>query len=583
MKLILALTGRTYDTEPIVVLDIDGQRYWFSLPENTFRIDCSSQFKLINMRHLFVTSLSPESFAGHLLLGLAFNDTTFHTTGPAALTTFFQDHWLSKNFSISDELNDEYIHVRKINLHRTVAFDVQCHSKPGRFLPAVALSLGCPKGPLFKKLSNGENVVLEDGTVVEAHKCRGPDIPGERILFINCECDEDIDAIPPDTSSYDVIVHLTDMKLLNTDRYQSKFSPKSRHVCFPRSGKIVHEKHVARYEAIRSVCSDILSPISCSDQHEPYPSHFIPMDSGDQHIVESDKRAPQYLKPPQQIPNMVCPLPEFDTFAVTVLGTGGGIPSPERSLPAYLIHTRSGYILLDAGEGVVGQIYRKYGMQNGDEIMKKLACVWLSHLDADHVAGLTSLLTRRASVTQETLLVCCNRKTEVTIRKWQMFNTDYHIHFVQLEEVAQVAFGEIIIDNFPVFHRKNSFGCRITIENKWKVAYSGDRAARRDVFHELVGDVDCLIHEGTFEDFESDADVRHSTFAEAVEAGRLMHAKVTILTHLSRRYDEFIDTHVETALMGFDLLDFAFEKFTPDVIARMVNADRESHITSLGL
>ena len=575
MKLILAFTGRTYDQEPIVALDIDGQRYWFNLPQNTFRFDCTAAFKLRTMRHLFVTSMSPRAFGGYMLVPMALGDASINITGPQELTKLFTpDHWLVSRYCISPDYEDESIVVRKIELHKTVAFDVRFRDKPGKFLPAVATQLGCPKGPLFKQLASGQNVVLEDGTVIEASKCRDADVPGERILVVNCECDEDVDALPSDLPDYNVVVHLTDMKIANTEKYLAKFKKSSKHVCFPMSGKVVYDRHGARYEAIRKQ-TNVMSILSCDQNHEPYPEHFVAMDSGVQFLVDRPRKAEQLLEPPMQIlEQAICPLPEFKTFAVTLLGTGGGIPSPERSLTAFLIHTRSGYVLLDAGEGVAGQIYRKYGLANGDHVLRNLKCLWISHLDADHVCGMTDLLTRRASLSTDTLVVCCNQKTSHFIESHQCFHDDYHIRIVVIQEQPNLSLDGIVIDSFPVVHRSDSYGCRITIDDTWKVAYSGDRAASKDNFHALVGDVDCLIHEATFEAFKEDEDdIQHSTFAEAVEAGNLMHAKVTVLTHLSRRYQEFIDTHSPTSFMGIDLLDFAFEDMNPDSIADLTRAD----------
>jgi len=49
---------------------------------------------------------------------------------------------------------------------------------------------------------------------------------------------------------------------------------------------------------------------------------------------------------------------------------------------------------------------------------------------------------------------------------------------------------------------------------------------------------DLLIHEATMEDgMEQEAKEKtHSTMSQAIEAGRLMEAKFTLLTHFSQRY-----------------------------------------------
>ena len=46
-----------------------------------------------------------------------------------------------------------------------------------------------------------------------------------------------------------------------------------------------------------------------------------------------------------------------------------------------------GGMLLDCGEGTYGQLRRRYGAAT-DEIVAGLKCVWISHIHADHHAGL---------------------------------------------------------------------------------------------------------------------------------------------------------------------------------------------------
>ncbi len=49
-----------------------------------------------------------------------------------------------------------------------------------------------------------------------------------------------------------------------------------------------------------------------------------------------------------------------------------------------------GGMLLDCGEGTYGQLRRRYGAAT-DEIIAGLKCVWISHIHADHHAGLGRL------------------------------------------------------------------------------------------------------------------------------------------------------------------------------------------------
>jgi ribonuclease Z len=52
-------------------------------------------------------------------------------------------------------------------------------------------------------------------------------------------------------------------------------------------------------------------------------------------------------------------------------------------------------MLFDAGEGVLGQLIRKFGIGKLSAVLMSLECVWLSHKHADHVLGILSLIHAR--------------------------------------------------------------------------------------------------------------------------------------------------------------------------------------------
>jgi len=71
----------------------------------------------------------------------------------------------------------------------------------------------------------------------------------------------------------------------------------------------------------------------------------------------------------------------------------------------------------------------------------------------------------------------------------------------------------------------------------WSIAFSGDCKQSND-FIQAGQNVDVLIHESTFETgLEVYASqMRHCTMAQAIDVGRRMNAKYTILWHFSQRY-----------------------------------------------
>lgn len=71
---------------------------------------------------------------------------------------------------------------------------------------------------------------------------------------------------------------------------------------------------------------------------------------------------------------------------VILLGTGGTIPLPTRALSSLLVRAGPDLLLFDCGEGTQVSL-RRFGWG-----FKALATICLSHLHADHVAGLPGLL-----------------------------------------------------------------------------------------------------------------------------------------------------------------------------------------------
>lgn len=85
-----------------------------------------------------------------------------------------------------------------------------------------------------------------------------------------------------------------------------------------------------------------------------------------------------------------------DDMEIVLLGTGSSQPSRYRNVSAVYIDLFSrGSLLLDCGEGTLGQLKRRYGLQGADEAVRNLKCIWISHIHADHHTGLARILARR--------------------------------------------------------------------------------------------------------------------------------------------------------------------------------------------
>jgi ribonuclease Z len=83
-----------------------------------------------------------------------------------------------------------------------------------------------------------------------------------------------------------------------------------------------------------------------------------------------------------------------EELEVVFLGTGAAMPSKYRNVTSiYINRFARGGMLLDCGEGTLGQLTRRFGRAKVKNILCSLACVWISHIHADHHAGLPRWFT----------------------------------------------------------------------------------------------------------------------------------------------------------------------------------------------
>ncbi len=68
------------------------------------------------------------------------------------------------------------------------------------------------------------------------------------------------------------------------------------------------------------------------------------------------------------------------------MGSASGMAVPHRNPSAYLVETKHGFYIIDAGDGVARQLVQ----YNVD--VEKILAVFISHTHADHAAGLMGLL-----------------------------------------------------------------------------------------------------------------------------------------------------------------------------------------------
>jgi ribonuclease Z len=101
----------------------------------------------------------------------------------------------------------EAFRITSIPLRHTrvcVGYILQEETRPGVFHPDQATELGVPRGPLWSRLQQGENVTLENGTVVTPEQVLGETRHGRKFSFVTDTTY--LDSIAPAVAGSDLLV-----------------------------------------------------------------------------------------------------------------------------------------------------------------------------------------------------------------------------------------------------------------------------------------------------------------------------------------------------------------------------------------
>ncbi|MCD6120988.1 MAG: ribonuclease Z [Spirochaetales bacterium] len=270
-----------------------------------------------------------------------------------------------------------------------------------------------------------------------------------------------------------------------------------------------------------------------------------------------------------------------------VLGTGGMMPLPNRSLTSILLRRNGELFLFDCGEGTQVSL-RKLNLK-----WKKITAVFISHTHADHITGLPGILMLSSQVEREEPLYIIGppkvkEYVEANRKILDMF-INYEIIVKEITKPGVVfSTEEFSISAFKLFHSKPCMG--YTLEEKerpgvfypekalklgvprgplWSKLQAGNdvtldngreitpsqimgpkRRGRKfsfvtdtalvDTITENVNNSDLFICEGMFtEDLkESAKEKKHLTAIQAASIARKANAGKLGLIHYSPRYTE---------------------------------------------
>ncbi|UJR08657.1 hypothetical protein I4U23_012916 [Adineta vaga] len=299
------------------------------------------------------------------------------------------------------------------------------------------------------------------------------------------------------------------------------------------------------------------------------PQNYIDIILANEEFKQTFTAAKQQLQAMHEIAKTGHSYPE-----IIFLGTGSACPSKPRNTSGILIHINDKNIfLLECAEGTTGQIRHFYGDQS-DDILSRIRFTYISHMHADHLGGLFGLIRQRRRAFEnlghpyeKLILLCPNKYVDVGQKQWNYFSNEH-----SFDDDVHVVFNRTLVNGLPTltniggenteeekfllekFQTIGLHGVRTVLVEHiydahavilrhidgWSLAFSGDCKQSND-FIQAGQNVDLLIHESTYETgLEVYASqMRHCTMAQAIDVGRRMNAKYTILWHFSQRYAKF--------------------------------------------
>ncbi|OBZ86036.1 Zinc phosphodiesterase ELAC protein 2 [Choanephora cucurbitarum] len=512
---------------------------------------------------------------------------------------------------------------------------------PGKFNKSAALELGIKPGPLYGQLQKGMSITLEDGRVVTRDMVCDPEVPGHVFIVVDCPSPAYIDGLINSTKFKEyqtggkfkthVMIHYVGEQVLEDERYQTwlqSFDSTTDHIF--GSTEICAQTVQFTSHAVGQVKLSMLNekifpipqysnkPLKALSEFKGLPKNSFRLDSMLQYNLEP-RNGIEYLDRPA-FNHTNIELPEIkeieenheyleavklarqeaaqvdlsetfpgDDVEIITLGTGSSIPAKYRNVSATLVTIPNhGSIMLDAGEGTYGQMMRRFGIDRLEEEIKKLKCIFISHLHADHHLGVIQLINKWQKAykydNDKTLtivapyiykhwlseyggveLIDYKRKLKFVRNEVLLPSSKKQIQGTEAKNLVELkkSLGLSSIEPVEVVHCKWAYGLSIQHKSGWKLVYSGDtRPCNRLV--ESGKNATLLIHEATLEDAELQKAIakRHSTISEAIDVGKRMNARYTLLNHFSQRYPKLpiLSEEQSNVCFSFDMMSLPIKQ-----------------------
>ncbi|WP_267245982.1 MBL fold metallo-hydrolase [Streptomyces sp. PR69] len=216
---------------------------------------------------------------------------------------------------------------------------------------------------------------------------------------------------------------------------------------------------------------------------------------------------------------------------VTVVGCSGSFPSAESACSSYLVEADGFRLLLDMGNGALGELQRHCGLYDLDAI-------FLSHLHADHCIDMCGYFVARyyrhdggrcpalpvyGPEGTEQRLTAAYADTPSATSMSEVF--DFHTL-----KSGSFDIGPFSVRTERVSHPVEAYGIRLEHGGR-SFAYSGDSGVCEGL-HELADGVDLFLCEASFTHGKEDVPDLHLNGREAGAHARRANVGRLVLTHI---------------------------------------------------
>lgn len=273
---------------------------------------------------------------------------------------------------------------------------------------------------------------------------------------------------------------------------------------------------------------------------------------------------------------------------LTLLGTGGGMPMPNRFLSSLLISYNGRKILVDCGEGT------QVSMRMCNSGFKTIDVICITHIHGDHIVGLPGLLgTIGNSKREDSLTIIGPSGITDAINKLRVIvpylpyeiniieNPKENINLCNNHKKNDIVISTMEIDHSApclgysfYIHRKPKFDVKKAVLNNvpkvlWKTLQEGNDVNYEGILYksdivkgderkgikvsmitdsrptdgmvEFIKESDYFICEGTYavdDDLPKAIKNKHMTFKEAATLAKESDVKTLLLTHFSTSIDD---------------------------------------------